>query len=262
MASEQTQEYDDALVAVLEAVWGEGYLSPGGPDEIRMIVEGVALRGKDLLDLGCGTGGITRFLAETYSPARIVGIDVDAGLIARATERATRAGLGSSLTFQTVTPGPLPFADGSFDVVFSKDAMVHIADKESLFVEVFRVLRPGGVIAACDWMSSTDGPFSPAMTEYLDAEGLGFGIGSPARYQSAMAQAGFRDIRFTDRNDWYKPIARREYDAVAGSLYDQLVARVGKTFVDHEVEVWRTLTVVVDSGELRPGHLRAHKPNL
>ena len=108
MASEQTQEYDDALVAVLEAVWGEGYLSPGGPDEIRMIVEGVALRGKDLLDLGCGTGGITRFLAETYSPARIVGIDVDAGLIARATERATRAGLGSSLTFQTVTPGPLP----------------------------------------------------------------------------------------------------------------------------------------------------------
>ena len=38
MTSEQTQEYDDALVAVLEAVWGEGYMSPGGADEIRLIV--------------------------------------------------------------------------------------------------------------------------------------------------------------------------------------------------------------------------------
>ena len=249
-------------MAVLEAVWGEGYLSPGGPDEISMIVEGVDLAGKAVLDLGCGTGGITSFLAETSRPARIVGIDVDAGLVARATERAPTAALDNGLTFQTVTPGPLPFADSSFDVVFSKDAMVHIADKDALFAQIFRVLRPGGVIAACDWMSSTDGPFSAAMTEYLELEGLGFGIASPRRYHSAMAQAGFCDIRMIDRNEWYRPIARREYAAVAGPLYDQLIGRVGKSFIDHEVDVWRALSVVVDSGELRPGHMRARKPLL
>jgi hypothetical protein len=64
----------------------------------------------------------------------------------------------------------------------------------------------------------------------------------------------------TDRNEWYRPLAHREYDAVAGPLYDGPVARVGKAFVDHEVEVWRTLNVVVDSGELRPWHVRARKP--
>jgi phosphoethanolamine N-methyltransferase len=256
MSSDPTQAYDDSLVAVLEAVWGEGYMSPGGPDEIRLIVEDATLAGRDVLDLGCGTGGITRFLSETYRPARIVGIDVDPGLIAR----ATRAGLGNGLSFRAVTPGPLPFPDASFDVVFSKDAMVHIADKEALFAEIFRVLRPGGVIAACDWMSSTDGPFSAAMTEYLEAEGLGFGIGSAARYESAMARAGFGDVRVIDRNEWYRPVVHREYEAIAGRLYDDLVAQVGQPFVDHEVEVWRTLTVVVDSGELRPGHLRARKP--
>jgi hypothetical protein len=46
-------------------------------------------------------------------------------------------------------------------------------------------------------------------------------------------------------------------EAVWGEGY--MVARVGKAFLDHEIEVWRTLTVVVDSGELRPGHLRARK---
>jgi phosphoethanolamine N-methyltransferase len=257
---EQTQEYDDALVTLLELVWGEGYMSPGGPDEIRMIVEGVDLAGKAVLDLGCGTGGITRFLAESWRPARIVGIDVDAGLIARASKGAAAAGLGGSVTFRTVRPGPLPFADGSFDVVFSKDAMVHIEDKEALFADIFRVLRPGGWVAASDWMSATDGPFSAAMAYYLQAEGLGFGMASPARYRTAMAAAGFRDIRLTDRNAWYRPLAHREHDALAGPLYETLVARVGKDFVDHEIEVWRALTVVVDSGELRPGHLRARRP--
>ncbi len=257
---EQTQEYDDALVTLLELVWGEGYMSPGGPDEIRMIVEGVELGGKDVLDLGCGTGGITRFLAESYGPARIVGIDVDRGLIARAAKGAADAGPGGSVTFRTVTPGRLPFADGAFDVVFSKDAMVHIENKEALFAEIFRVLRPGGSVAASDWMSGTDGPFSAAMAYYLQTEGLGFGMASPTRYRTAMAAAGFRDIRIVDRNAWYGPVAHGEHDALAGPLYDKLVARVGKAFVDHEIEVWRAMTVVVDSGELRPGHLRARKP--
>jgi SAM-dependent methyltransferase len=260
MTSERTQEYDDALVALLELVWGEGYMSPGGPDEIRAIVEGVALAGKAVLDLGCGTGGITTFLAETYGPASIVGIDVDRGLIERAKKRAAEAGLGGSVTFRTVTPGPLPFAAGAFDLVFSKDAMVHIEDKEALFADIFRILRPGGSVAASDWMSGTDGPFSAAMAYYLDVEGLGFGMASPSRYRTAMAAAGFRDIRMIDRNTWYAPIAHREHDALAGPLYDKLVARVGKAFVDHEIEVWRAMTIVVDSGELRPGHLRARKP--
>ena len=259
MKSEQTQEYDDALVALLELVWGEGYMSPGGPDEIRAIVDGVDLAGKAVLDLGCGTGGVTTFLAETCGPASIVGIDIDRGLIERARKRAAKAGLGGSVTFRTVMPGPLPFADASFDLVFSKDAMVHIEDKEALFADIFRVLRPGGNVAASDWMSGTDGPFSAAMAYYLQAEGLGFGMASPTRYRTAMARAGFRDIRMIDRNAWYAPVAHREHDALAGPLYETLVARVGKAFVDHEIEVWRAMTVVVDTGELRPGHLRARK---
>jgi phosphoethanolamine N-methyltransferase len=257
MNVEPTQAYDDTLVALLELVWGEGYMSPGGPDEIRTIVEGVALGGKAVLDLGCGTGGITHFLAETYRPASIIGVDIDPGLIARATKRA---GGPMGLSFRTVTPGFLPFPDASLDVVFSKDAMVHIENKEMLFAEIFRVLQPGGSVAASDWMSSTDGPFSAAMAYYLQAEGLGFGMASPTRYRTAMAKAGFRDIRMVDRNAWYRPLAHREHDALIGPLYEQLVARVGKDFVDHEIEVWRALTVVVDSGELRPSHLRARKP--
>ncbi len=49
-------------------------------------------------------------------------------------------------------------------MVFSKDAMVHIPDKEALFADIFRVLKPGGSVIAGDWMSSTEAPFSPRWT--------------------------------------------------------------------------------------------------
>lgn len=257
MTAEQTQAYDDALVALLEAVWGEGYLSPGGPEEVRAIVAGVELAGKAVLDLGCGTGGITRFLAENFRPASIVGVDVEPGVIARA---AARAGGVPGLSYRTVVPGPLPFATDFFDVVFSKDAMVHIADKEALFADLYCVLRPGGVLAASDWMSGHDGPASPAMAYYLEQEGLGFGMAPAARYRAALERAGFADVAITDRNDWYRVQARAEHAALSGPLYERLAAKVGKDFLDHEIEVWRALIAVVDSGELRPGHLRAWKP--
>ena len=52
-------EYDDDAIRFLEALWGDGYLSPGGPDEVDRVLEGLSLRGKTVLDIGCGSGGIT-----------------------------------------------------------------------------------------------------------------------------------------------------------------------------------------------------------
>ena len=51
--------YDDATVDFLEALWGEGYLSPGGPEEVARILAGLDLAGRIVLDIGCGSGGIT-----------------------------------------------------------------------------------------------------------------------------------------------------------------------------------------------------------
>ncbi len=260
MSEDQGQEHDDAMVTLLEAVWGDGFLSPGGPDEIRKIVDGIDFTGKNVLDIGCGTGGIGLFLSEQYEPGSFTGIDVDSGLIARANAEGERRGLQKTASFICVEPGPLPFDADTFDVVFSKDAMIHIPEKESLFQEIFRVLKPGGLVAACDWMSSTDGPFSPELKAYIALEDLGFGMASPERYRNAMVAAGLTDITMTDRNPWYREKVAHECDALSGPLYEGLVQEVGQEFVDHSVDIWRALKVVVDSGELRPTHMRARKP--
>jgi phosphoethanolamine N-methyltransferase len=82
-------------------------------------------------------------------------------------------------------------------------------------------------------------------------------MGTAEDYEHALAVAGFHDIRLVDRNAWYRDVARSEHAALTGPLYARLVAQLGEEFTRHEIEVWRALTVVLDSGELRPTHLRA-----
>jgi phosphoethanolamine N-methyltransferase len=259
MSFEQTQAYDDQLVTLLEALWGKGYLSPGGDEETALLLDGLDLEGKRVLDIGCGTGGATLFIAERFG-ADIVGVDVEAGVVAKAASAAAARGLAERARFETIAPGPFPHADRSFDAVFSKDALIHIADKRALAQEIFRVLKPGGVFAASDWMRAADGPMSARLRRYIEAEGLGFGAASPDCYFAAFRSAGFVEVSYRNRTAWYRDRTKEEIAALDGPLRAELTAKVGRDFLEHELEVWRLLAAVLDSGEFGPGHWRARKP--
>jgi ubiquinone/menaquinone biosynthesis C-methylase UbiE len=251
-------EYDDTAIRFLEALWGDGYLSPGGPEEVDRVVEGLSLKGKTILDIGCGSGGIALHLVERHGAAHATGFDVEQPVIEAASRRAAARGLAEKASF---IPGPLPFADRSFDVVFSKDALLHVPDKDALFAEIFRVLKPGGVFAASNWMIGHDGESSPEMKAYVAAEGLSFAMASPARYAQAMRGAGFADVTVRDRNPWYREVARGELQRLKGPLYAPVAAVVGAAYVDKNIRTWEAMQKVLDSGEHRPTHLRGWKPD-
>jgi SAM-dependent methyltransferase len=258
--TEAEPEYDDIHMRFLELLWGDGYLSPGGPAEVDRVLESFEIKDKDVLDIGCGSGGITLHIARHFAPRTITGFDVEKPVITEATRRARDAGLSNRVFFVQASPGRLPFEDASFDVVFSKDAMVHIPDKDAISADIFRVLRPGGLFAASDWLIGHDNEPSPDMNDYIEAEGLSFGMASPKRYEDAMSDAGFADIRTESRNAWYRDEARRELTRLTGELYGRAVELTGKAFVEKNIRTWRAMQKVLDSGEHCPTHLSATKP--
>lgn len=257
---EHEVEYTDDLISFLETLWGEGYLSPGGADEVRAVLDGFDLSGRTVLDLGAGSGGIALALAADYGAARVVGIDVEAPVLDKARRRVRARGLADRVEFLQVEPGPLPFADQEFDIVFSKDSMIHIPDKEALFEDIFRILRPGGWLLASDWLIAHDDRPSPEMARYIELEGLSFGMASPERYRRALDSAGFTGIELRNRNPWYVDVARGELAALQGDLYERAAAAAGRETVDHNIETWRAMLVVLESGEHCPHHLRGQRP--
>lgn len=252
--------YPDRLIAMLERVWGDGWLSPGGPEEVARLLEGLDLAGMSVLDIGCGAGGVDVALVANHGAGYVTGVDVEDTVLAHARRTAEKAGVSHRIGAVKIAPGPLPFAPASFDIVFSKDSIVHIPDKHALMRDVFRVLRPGGWFAASDWLIGHDGKPSDAMKAYIVAEGLDFGMASPARYADAMRQAGFVDIRTTSRNAWYRDKARHELAAMQGPLYDEAAAALGREFVDHNIAIWAAMLPVLATGEHCPTHVRARKP--
>ncbi len=253
------EHYPPRMIAMLEAVWGEGFLSPGGPMEVARVLEGHDIRGKAVLDIGCGAGGIDVALVQTHGAGYVTGIDVEDSVITHARALVAAKGLSDRIGLVKVAPGPLPFPPGTFDVVFSKDSIIHIPDKHALMAEVSRVLRPGGWFLASDWLIGVE-DISPQMAAYIAAEGLDFGMATPARYGAAMAAQGFHEIRITSRNAWYRDEARREVARMKGELGAKAAAVVGQDFVDQNIGIWERMIPVLDSGEHCPTHLAGQKP--
>ena len=251
--------YSGQYIAFLETMWGEGYLSPGGPEEVARLLDGIDLAGKSVVDIGSGAGGITMSLVRDYGAAKVIGIDVEAPVCDRARQLVASAGLEEHIDIRLVEVGPLPLADASQDIVFSKDAIVHIPDKEALAQDAFRLLRPGGWFVASDWLIAHDDAPSPEMAHYLEKEDLGFGMASPRRYRKALEDVGFTDITFRNRNLWYLGCAREELARLTGPERPKFEAIIGTEQTVRMMETWEAIIPVLESGEHCPHHFRGRK---
>jgi ubiquinone/menaquinone biosynthesis C-methylase UbiE len=105
-----------------------------------VVVREADLRGKRVLDLGCGTGRFSAALAE-QGIARVWGVDASEGMLAVAREK-----LPTSVGLKHARAEELPFRDGWFDRAVMW-LVVHLVDRRAAFAEVARVLTPGGRLA-------------------------------------------------------------------------------------------------------------------
>jgi SAM-dependent methyltransferase len=103
--------------------------------------------GARVLEVGCGTGVLTRVLARWPGVGAVVGVDPAPVFLAKARELAAAL---PNVAFREADGRALPFGDAGFDGVVFDSTLSHVPGPERALAEAFRVLRPGGVLAAFD----------------------------------------------------------------------------------------------------------------
>ena len=220
----------------------------------------VDVGGRRVLDVGCGLGAAAVELVRKHGARSVLGVDVESHLVEQASARAAAAGLSDRVHFQLIEPGPLPFEDAAFDMVFTKDAIVHIPDKAACYAEVHRVLAPGGVFVGSDWLRGAEETYTSEAREWLAFVNLDFRMETLDQTRRALQQSGFQGVGLVDRNEWYRGEIRNELATLVGDSYEELVGRVGKEAAEHRLESSTRKQRVIDGGFLRPTHFVGYKP--
>jgi ubiquinone/menaquinone biosynthesis C-methylase UbiE len=165
--------------------------------------------GMDLLDCGCGPGSITVGLARYVAPGKVVGIDLDASKIEMAQNQIADQDM-PNLRFETADIHKLPFADGSFDAIFSNAVLAYSQEPMVALREMYRVLKHGGVIAirSSDYDGHLFTPTNPVLTRWWELvvdlqvrKGVNLYLGKYQR--SLLQQAGFENVQVSATYECY-----------------------------------------------------------
>lgn len=153
-------------------------------------------RRRDILDAGCGTGGMLTWLERYSDGGRLAGVDLSPTALDFCRERRHKYLAQASVT-------ALPFADSTFDLVTSFDVLVQVpgeGEDERAIREMYRILRPGGVAfvraAAYEWMRSGHDEALSTQRRY-----------SLNVLKERLERAGFRVMRATYANSFLLPVA-------------------------------------------------------
>ncbi len=172
----------------------------GGRRATESLFEMVGIAPDDhVLDVGCGLGGASRFVAQRYG-CRVTGIDLTQEYIETGNALCSWVGLADQITLEQGNAMELPYSDGAFDKAYMLHVGMNIANKQMLTAELYRILKPWGVLAIYDVMRVSDGdllfPVPWATTEEESA------VSTPEEYRDALRAAGFSVTVERNRHDF------------------------------------------------------------
>lgn len=246
-------QYKSSGILRYERVFGPGFVSTGGIDTTREFVGKLDLQpGQKVLDVGCGIGGGDFYMAEKYD-VHVVGIDLSINMVSLALERAI--GLRCSVEFEVADCTKKTYPDGSFDVIYSRDTILHIQDKPALFKSFYKWLKPGGTVLISDYCKRA-GPPSDDFAKYIKQRG--YDLHDVEAYGQMLKDAGFDEVIAEDRTHQFINVLQKELELVEKDM-EAFICDFSEEDYNDIVGGWKAKLLRSSSGEQRWGLFIAKK---
>jgi phosphoethanolamine N-methyltransferase len=249
-------QYSRTSILRYEMIFGAGYISTGGAqttDELCTRL-GRSLRpGVRVLDVGSGIGGAAFHLAKTYG-AKVTGIDLAEEMVAVAHERAGQLGMNGSVKFLLGDVLEEKFAE-PFDIIWSRDAFMHIPDKGRLFSRLFELMAPGGRLVITDYARGKT-PGSPEFEKYIET--TGYNVVEPREYGKLLQAAGFVDVVVDDATARFVEILKNETRRLVDKPTEFLTS-FSEADLMYLVERWGMKVGFCNIGDMKWGNYLATK---
>ena len=163
-------------------------LHAGGAQASKHVLDRLGVvPGVRLLDIGCGIGGVSRMAA--MAGATVTGIDLTPEFVETARVLSAEVGLGERTAFLATAGESTPLDEGSFDAAVMVHVGMNLPDKQAVFTEAHRLLRPGGVFALYEQVRTGDGAL-PYPLPWAEDERSSF-VETAADYRTHLEGAGF-----------------------------------------------------------------------
>jgi ubiquinone/menaquinone biosynthesis C-methylase UbiE len=197
LAALEASGKDLANISVDELAATDQFHGGGRPATLRL-AELAGLRDptrapRRLLDVGGGLGGPARTLAAEFQ-CDVTSVDITPSYIDAARALTDLVGLGDRVTHQVGDALDLPFEDGRFDVVWTQNSGMNIADKHTLYAGFHRVLRPGGVLTFQEPLAGEVSP--PHVPLMWSDDGTMSFLAAPSELRAAICALGFDEVEW------------------------------------------------------------------
>ena len=252
--------YSARNVHTMESVFGEGFLSAGGLEDVAHIVAPLEVEGAQVLDIGCGLGGASIALVRDHGAAHVTGVDIEPAVLARAADLVAKSGLAERVTLREVSPGPLPFAADRFDLLYASAVTCHIEDLHPFFVEMRRVLRPGAHFTGAEWYIGCGGDAYLRWDNLLRSRGLNFHFVTREVFRDALESAGFEPPTYTDRSEAISAMSARALERVRGVMRPELESALGADGYEDFASWTEARAAALGAGGVVYSHFRARNP--
>jgi phosphoethanolamine N-methyltransferase len=251
------QQYSTNGVLRYEKIFGPGFVSTGGLDTTKEFVESLNLKSDQLvLDVGCGIGGGDIYMAKTYG-CSVIGVDLSTNMVSIAYERLMDMSASKlKVSFEIGDVMQHEFKANSFDVVYSRDTILHIVDKKTLFSRLYNWLKPGGQLFISDYTCAPKNEWSKEFEEYVNQRR--YTLLTVADYGQVLESVGFKNVDAQDATDKFVACLKIELVRIESNK-DDFIREFSSDDYQHLVEGWHSKLQRCAKGDQRWGILRARK---